>query len=51
MIGEFVAHDSIPRFGSLNHGLGASLNTLCREYFGRYAPKSGRVMLTLGCRK
>jgi len=49
IVGEFVAHDSRPPFGSLNHGLPAELN-FC---FGdRYAAESGNLMpeaAFLGC--
>jgi hypothetical protein len=47
IFGEFVAHASPPRFGTLNHAWGASLKTPRIELFGRYPSESGLVMLTL----
>jgi hypothetical protein len=44
---ECVAHDSAPSVRGLNHGLVAGLNTPLPSPFGRYAPESGPIMLTL----
>lgn len=36
MVGEFVAHDSIPPFGSLNHGDRPTATLLARVWYGAY---------------
>src|SRR5438128_9347952 len=39
MIGEFVAHDSSPQLGSLNHAGSAKRNAPGRHRFGAYGQK------------
>ena len=38
-IGEFVAHDSSPQFGSLNHRVRPNATLLARPRFGAYGQK------------
>ena len=40
VVREFVAHDSAPSVGGLNHGSAVRLNCLAKGPFGRYAPKA-----------
>src|SRR5262245_17876899 len=40
VVREFVAHDSAPSVGGLNHGSAVMLNCLAKGPFGRYAPKA-----------
>ena len=47
IVGEFVAHDSALQVRGLNHGSAVRLNKPAVDLFGRYAPESGPIMLTL----